>query len=62
MLLKNFFFAGKPIKGMLLKGKNALITGGARGIGYAIVKKLAEEGCNVAFTFVSSVEKPGQVA
>lgn len=39
---------------MLLKNKNALITGGARGIGRAIVKKLADEGCNVAFTFISS--------
>src|SRR6266478_4660491 len=42
---------------MLLKNKTALVTGGARGIGYAIVKKFAEEGCNVAFTFLSSEEK-----
>jgi 3-oxoacyl-[acyl-carrier protein] reductase len=46
---------------MLLKGKNALITGGTRGIGYAIVKKFASEGCNVAFTFVSSEEKAKQL-
>ena len=42
---------------MLLKDKTALITGGTRGIGYAIVKKFAEQGCNVAFTYLSSDEK-----
>lgn len=31
-----------------LRGKNALITGCCRGIGLAIAKVLAEEGCNVA--------------
>jgi len=45
---------------MLLKGKTALITGGTRGIGNAIVKKFAAQGCNVAFTFVSSDEKAKQ--
>lgn len=34
----------------LLKGKNALVTGGSRGIGRAIVRRYAEEGANVAFT------------
>ena len=42
---------------MMLKGKTALITGGSRGIGQGIVEKFASEGANVAFTFVSSVEK-----
>src|SRR5512141_2280127 len=31
-----------------LKNKNALITGGSQGIGLAIAKALAEEGCSVA--------------
>jgi 3-oxoacyl-[acyl-carrier protein] reductase len=43
----------------LLEGKNAIITGAARGIGEGIAIKFAEQGCNVAFTYVSdgSAEK-----
>ena len=43
----------------LLEGKTAIITGAARGIGEGIAIKFAEQGCNVAFTYVSdnSAEK-----
>jgi 3-oxoacyl-[acyl-carrier protein] reductase len=41
----------------LLAGKTALVTGATRGIGKGIALKLAQQGANVAFTFVSSVEK-----
>lgn len=37
----------------LLENKVAIITGGSRGIGEAIVLKFAEHGCNVAFTYIS---------
>jgi 3-oxoacyl-[acyl-carrier protein] reductase len=38
----------------LLERKNAIITGAARGIGEGITIKFAEQGCNVAFTYVSN--------
>ena len=43
----------------LLEGKTAIVTGAARGIGEAIALKFAENGANVAFTYVSdgSAEK-----
>jgi 3-oxoacyl-[acyl-carrier protein] reductase len=37
----------------LLEGKTAIVTGAARGIGEGIAIKFAEQGCNVAFTYVS---------
>ncbi|BAQ79822.1 3-oxoacyl-ACP reductase family protein [Pseudomonas sp. St29] len=40
-----------------LSGKVALIQGGSRGIGAAIVERLAAEGASVAFTYVSSASK-----
>src|SRR5271170_821262 len=47
--------------GNTLKNKCALITGGSRGIGAAIVKRLAKEGANVALTYTSSHEKANEV-
>ncbi|MEO5910741.1 MAG: 3-oxoacyl-[acyl-carrier-protein] reductase [Pelobium sp.] len=41
----------------LLAGKTALITGASKGIGRKIAEKFAEHGANVAFTYLSSVEK-----
>lgn len=41
----------------LLEGKVALVTGASKGIGNAVAKKFAEQGADVAFTYLSSVEK-----
>lgn len=41
----------------LLEGKTALVTGASKGIGNAVAKKFAEQGADVAFTYLSSVEK-----
>ncbi|ULJ75813.1 3-oxoacyl-ACP reductase family protein [Rhizobium gallicum] len=40
-----------------LEGKVALVTGGARGIGAAIVRRLADDGAHVAFTYSKSGEQ-----
>lgn len=46
----------------LLKDKVAIITGAARGIGEAIALKFAENGANIAFTYVSESSEPKATA
>ncbi len=41
----------------LLEGKVALITGASKGIGRSVALKFASHGSDVAFTYLSSVEK-----
>ncbi|WP_312139093.1 3-oxoacyl-[acyl-carrier-protein] reductase [Sphingobacterium sp.] len=41
----------------LLAGKTALVTGASKGIGRKIAEVFAQHGANVAFTYLSSVEK-----
>ncbi len=41
----------------LLQDKVAIVTGGSRGIGEAIARKLSANGAQVAFTYLSSEEK-----
>ena len=41
----------------LLEGKTAIITGASKGIGKGLAQMFVQHGANVAFTYLSSVEK-----
>src|SRR5580658_979687 len=45
-----------------LAGKVALVTGGSRGIGAEIVRRLAAEGADVGFTYHTAKDEAEQVA
>jgi len=47
---------------MLLKDKVAIVTGGSKGIGSAIVRHLAAEGAKVVFTYFSSSDMANALA
>jgi len=44
-----------------LEGKVAVVTGGSRGIGAAIVERLAKDGADVAFNYSNSKDRADQV-
>src|SRR5258708_7480707 len=48
--------------GRSFEGKVALVTGGSRGIGEGIVRRLASDGAAVAFTYFNSEEKAKRLA
>src|SRR5690606_29405496 len=54
--------AGRPRVAERRLDKRVLVTGGSRGIGAAIVRRLAGEGAHVALTYASSGERAERTA
>lgn len=59
--MASHFLAPQLIIMKLLEGKTVLVTGASRGIGRGIALKMAEQGANVAFTYLSSPDKAAEL-
>ncbi len=57
IVVENHFLEFKTRTMKLLEGKTVLVTGASKGIGKAVAEKCAQAGANIAFTYLSSVEK-----
>ncbi|OWQ47933.1 oxidoreductase [Roseateles noduli] len=51
-----------PSTALPLTGQVALVTGGSRGIGAAIVRRLARDGADVVFSYANSPDRAREVA